>query len=193
MRTRARPATLERASLSLIARARRSTRTQAESESLRIFYTTLYEQRPDSEIAPVWLMQHGLLPEEEAAALFKKVGAAKAKARTAGSASPSRASTAGTKRVRKADPRQGKGKAVAAANGGADAKAAAPPRKRPAKKAAGKQAVIIDDDDDDDEGDDEDFASKPPTKKAATGGSRATKPGAKFVGKSAIVDDDDSD
>lgn len=152
---------------------------QAESESLRIFYTTLREQRPESEIAPLWLMQHGLLPEEEAAELFKKVSSSRSKARAvgAGGASPSKGASkaAGAKRVRKPDPRRGGGKAAGAAAKGkvrGNGKAAAAPRKR-AKKAASK--AIVDDDDDDDD------AFQP------------TAPKAKFVGKSAIIDDDDSD
>ena len=38
------------------------------------FYTTLYEQRPDSKIAAEFLLRHGLLSHDEAADLNKKMG-----------------------------------------------------------------------------------------------------------------------
>ena len=38
----------------------------ADTEALKTFYSTLYEQRPDSEMAARFLMQHGLLEEDEA-------------------------------------------------------------------------------------------------------------------------------
>ncbi|GBG82930.1 hypothetical protein CBR_g36457 [Chara braunii] len=37
-----------------------------ERDPLRIFYETLYQQRPDSEMAEVWMMEHGLLSQEDA-------------------------------------------------------------------------------------------------------------------------------
>ena len=33
----------------------------ADTEALKCFYETLYEQRPDSEMAAKFLLQHGLL------------------------------------------------------------------------------------------------------------------------------------
>ncbi|CAI5525360.1 unnamed protein product [Closterium sp. Naga37s-1] len=37
-----------------------------ENEPLRIFYESLYNQLPDSEMAQIWMMEHGLLDEDEA-------------------------------------------------------------------------------------------------------------------------------
>ena len=46
----------------------------ADTEALTTFYETLYEQRPDSEMAARWLLQHGLLPEDDIAKVLKKYG-----------------------------------------------------------------------------------------------------------------------
>ncbi|ERN13523.1 uncharacterized protein LOC18441768 [Amborella trichopoda] len=43
-----------------------------ERDPLRIFYETLYEQVPDSEMAAFWLMERGLLPEEVAEKVYAK-------------------------------------------------------------------------------------------------------------------------
>ncbi|XP_058223300.1 uncharacterized protein LOC131333016 [Rhododendron vialii] len=43
-----------------------------ERDPLRIFYKTLYEQMPGSEMAAFWLMECGLLPEEVAKKVFEK-------------------------------------------------------------------------------------------------------------------------
>lgn len=48
--------------------------TAPDTEALTTFYTTLYQQRPDSEMAARFLMQHGLLPDEDLKAVFKKYG-----------------------------------------------------------------------------------------------------------------------
>ena len=47
-----------------------------DTEALTLFYTSLYKQRPDSEMAQKWLLQFGLLPggEAEAKQLLKKFG-----------------------------------------------------------------------------------------------------------------------
>lgn len=45
-----------------------------DTESILIFYKTLYEQNPDSEMAQRFLVQHGLLPEEEAVVICEKLG-----------------------------------------------------------------------------------------------------------------------
>ncbi|CAI6002345.1 unnamed protein product [Closterium sp. NIES-65] len=37
-----------------------------ENEPLRIFYESLYNQLPESEMAQIWMMEHGLLDEDEA-------------------------------------------------------------------------------------------------------------------------------
>ncbi|KAL1530417.1 hypothetical protein AB1Y20_001322 [Prymnesium parvum] len=46
----------------------------ADTDALTLFYKSLHEQRPESEMASRWLLQHGLLPEEEAARLVKLYG-----------------------------------------------------------------------------------------------------------------------
>jgi hypothetical protein len=48
-----------------------------DTEALVTFYETLYQQRPDSEMAARFLLQHGLLPEDEAKKLVKKFGVKK--------------------------------------------------------------------------------------------------------------------
>mmetsp|Transcript_23585 Transcript_23585/g.44974 ORF Transcript_23585/g.44974 Transcript_23585/m.44974 type:complete len:175 (-) Transcript_23585:264-788(-) len=51
-----------------------------EGDSLRKFYTSLREQRPDSEMAEQYLMDHGLLTKEEAELAVKRAAKRKAKA-----------------------------------------------------------------------------------------------------------------
>ena len=48
--------------------------TAADSEALTTFYSTLYKQRPDSEMAARFLLQHGLLPDEDLQKVYKKYG-----------------------------------------------------------------------------------------------------------------------
>ncbi|KAI3861432.1 hypothetical protein MKW98_000384 [Papaver atlanticum] len=43
-----------------------------ERDPLRIFYESLYEQRPDSEMAALWMMECGLLPVDEAKKVFEQ-------------------------------------------------------------------------------------------------------------------------
>ncbi|KAI3971576.1 hypothetical protein MKW92_035205 [Papaver armeniacum] len=43
-----------------------------ERDPLRIFYESLYEQRPDSEMAKLWMMECGLLPVDEAKQVFEQ-------------------------------------------------------------------------------------------------------------------------
>ena len=57
-----------------------------DTEALTIFYETLYQQRPDSEMAQRFLVQHGLLPEDEAKKLVKVLGV-KAKSSSGGGSS----------------------------------------------------------------------------------------------------------
>ncbi|CAI5468809.1 unnamed protein product [Closterium sp. Yama58-4] len=65
-----------------------------ENEPLRIFYESLYNQRPDSEMAQIWMMEHGLLDEDEARRVLvikQKRGSGRSAAATPASA---RAATA---------------------------------------------------------------------------------------------------
>ena len=48
--------------------------TDPSSEGITIFYETLHQQRPKSEMAIKWLLQHGKLPEDEAKVWAKKLG-----------------------------------------------------------------------------------------------------------------------
>ncbi|XP_042506832.1 uncharacterized protein LOC122083187 [Macadamia integrifolia] len=43
-----------------------------ERDSLRIFYETLYQRLPGSEMAALWMMENGLLPLEKAKEVYKK-------------------------------------------------------------------------------------------------------------------------
>lgn len=40
--------------------------TPAERDALRIFYTSLLKQRPNSRMALIWCLEHGLLSEKKA-------------------------------------------------------------------------------------------------------------------------------
>lgn len=51
-----------------------------DTDALILFYESLHKQRPDSDMARRWLMQHGLLPHEEAAKLQKELGGRAVKA-----------------------------------------------------------------------------------------------------------------
>mmetsp|Transcript_10415 Transcript_10415/g.21381 ORF Transcript_10415/g.21381 Transcript_10415/m.21381 type:complete len:126 (-) Transcript_10415:391-768(-) len=53
--------------------------TPEEGDPVRKFYESLNQQRPDSAMAKKWLMQHGMLPKEIAAALFAQVKAQRSK------------------------------------------------------------------------------------------------------------------
>lgn len=46
--------------------------TPEQGESLRKFYVSMRTQVPESVMAEQWLMEHGLLPEDEAAKAYKK-------------------------------------------------------------------------------------------------------------------------
>ena len=50
------------------------TANSASSEASLVFYETLHEQRPKSEMAIRWLLQHGKLPLEEAKKWSKQLG-----------------------------------------------------------------------------------------------------------------------
>ncbi|KAL9257896.1 hypothetical protein AKJ16_DCAP16617 [Drosera capensis] len=43
-----------------------------ERDPLRIFYETLYQQVPSSEMASIWMMESGLLPAEEAKEVYER-------------------------------------------------------------------------------------------------------------------------
>ena len=62
----------------------------ADTESLTTFYETLYEARPDSEMAARFLVQYGLLDEDEASRLCKKYGIAKKGGKAAASSGGSK-------------------------------------------------------------------------------------------------------
>ena len=53
--------------------------TPDETDSLRKFYSSLRLQKPESEMAEMWLMEHGLLPEDEQKKAYKKMLARKGK------------------------------------------------------------------------------------------------------------------
>ena len=53
--------------------------TPDETDSLRKFYQSLRAQKPESEMAETWLMEHGLLPEEEQKKAHRKGKSAPAK------------------------------------------------------------------------------------------------------------------
>ena len=99
------------------------------TDSLRKFYLSLRSQKPESDMAEVWLMEHGLLPEEEQKKAYKIMMS-----------------------------RKQSGKSVSAAKRPASAKPrATPPAKKSKSKSEEKappakkgKAALVDDDSDDD-------------------------------------------
>ena len=53
----------------------------------RVFYETLFRQRPDSFMAQEWCVNYGVLPSEEAAKLYKVLLKRKAKEKAGGGSS----------------------------------------------------------------------------------------------------------
>merc|ERR1719231_2051157 len=101
------------------------------SEALLIFHETLYAQRPESEMAIKWLLQHGKLPEDEAKKWAKKLGKDKKAAAVASS----------EKRKLKADDDDFAKKPAKKADDSSDEEAA----KKPAAKKPAKPKVKADD------------------------------------------------
>ena len=60
----------------------------------RVFYETLYNQRPDSEMAQEWCVAYGVLSDEDAAKLHKKILKRKADAKSVGGSGGSSSSPA---------------------------------------------------------------------------------------------------
>ena len=102
--------------------------TPEEGDSLRKFYTSLRKQKPESEMAEVWLMEHGLLPEEEAHDAYKRM--LKRKGKTA----PAKKSGGGS--ASKPRPKT---------------PASAKPKPKPKAATGAKRKIDDDDDDSDDE------------------------------------------
>jgi len=103
--------------------------TPDESDSLRKFYVSLRAQKPESEMAEMWLMEHGLLPEEEQKQAHKKMLHRKGKTVT----------TASVKRERPASSKPSAGSAKKK------------PKTEPSDAKRAKKAVAVDDDDSDDD------------------------------------------
>ena len=113
--------------------------TPDEADSLRKFYVSLRTQKPESEMAETWLMEHGLLPEEEAKKAYKKwlakrgrngPPAKKSGGGGGGSSRPKSASGGGEKKKKKASKPSNKPKSLSG-------------MKR-------KATTVVDDDDDED-------------------------------------------
>ena len=104
--------------------------TPEEGESLRKCYLSLRAQIPGSEMAEVWLMEHGLLSEDEAQVAYKRM--LKRKGKTAPAAAK-RSGGGGAKKTETKAPKA---------------------EKRPSKPAvagAKRKGATIDDDDSDDD------------------------------------------
>jgi hypothetical protein len=111
--------------------------TPAETDSSYKFYTSLRKQRPESEMAEVWCMEHGVLTAEEAenayAALLKRKGRAPPDAKKAKAAprakTPAKSPASAAKG--KASPASaGKAKASPKAAAGSAKKGSATKRRR---------------------------------------------------------------
>merc|ERR1712188_120254 len=55
--------------------------TPEETDPVRKFYESLSKQKPESIMARKWLMQHGMLPQDQAQALFDKIKRGRQKAK----------------------------------------------------------------------------------------------------------------
>lgn len=78
--------------------------TPDENDPLRKFYTTLLDQRPDSQMAKKWCVQHGLLPREQAEKWMKenkKALATKSPSKATARPPAQRKSTGGASTARK--------------------------------------------------------------------------------------------
>eukprot|EP00798_Chlamydomonas_sp_ICE-L_P020887 gene20887-27739_t len=119
--------------------------TPPDNCPLKRFYTTLYEQKPNSEIAKKWLMQSGLLSAEATEAYLKAVGKLKLKSPTKPAPSKSPTKPAPPKSPTKsAPPKRTAAKSstvvkkeakYAAPAAKMESKSAAPAAKKDAKKA----------------------------------------------------------
>ena len=74
-----------------------------QGAGIRVFYESLYRQKPTSVMALLWCVEHGVFPEEEAPKRYQEYLRLKGKA-------PAAAPPPAKKR--KAAPKKGKGKTV---------------------------------------------------------------------------------
>ena len=126
----------------------------ADTEALKTFYSTLYEQRPGSEMAARFLLQHGLLEHDDAVRLNKKLGKGTAAKSGSSSSKPAAKKTGDFQKAKpKAKPAP---KKKAAKDDSSDddssefeEKAKKPPPKKPAPKAAKRPAPEDDSSEDD--------------------------------------------
>lgn len=116
--------------------------TPEEGDSMRKFYVSLRKQKPGSEMAVVWLMEHGLLPEAEADKAYKRWLIQKGR-----SAPAPKKSSSGGGRARPSSAGKSKGSS--------SGKKKAPPGKssglgsgKKLTPGAKRKAAVIDDDDD---------------------------------------------
>ena len=119
--------------------------TPEEGESLRKFYTSLRKQKPESEMAEVWLMEHGLLPEDEAEKAYKRMlirkgRSAPAKKSSSGGSRPSSAGKSSSSRGGKSKTPPGKKSSAASSSA-----------KKKLKPGVKRKAAVIDDDDSDED------------------------------------------
>ncbi|KAL7503540.1 hypothetical protein ACHAXN_004647 [Cyclotella atomus] len=64
----------------------------------RVFYETLYRQRPDSEMAQEWCIAYGVLSEEEASKVYKLIVKRKGSKKPSSSSPAKPSSSAGAKK-----------------------------------------------------------------------------------------------
>ncbi|GIL79645.1 hypothetical protein Vretimale_12240 [Volvox reticuliferus] len=135
-----------------------------ETDSLRKFYTSLLEQRPESEIAKKWCLTHGLLSREEAEDLVAQLKKSKPAVK-----SPAKPSARSESKNAAAKPRRTMEKAPAPKR---QRQAISPPKRTRAKYSDEEDESSSDSDEDDD--DEPILKAKPATKPAAK--TPATKP-----------------
>lgn len=121
--------------------------TPEEGESLRKFYVSLRKQKPQSEMAEVWLMEHGLLPEAEADKAYKRMLIRKGRSAPAAKKKSGGSSSSGSR------PKS----ASKVGSAGSGSKKATPgkkpsgPVKKKLKPGAKRKASVIEDDDSDED------------------------------------------
>ncbi|RZC66660.1 hypothetical protein C5167_010349 [Papaver somniferum] len=136
-----------------------------ERDPSRIFYESLYEQRPDSEMAKLWMMECGLLPVDEAKQVFEQKHKNQAQRKIIMSSPIKAASvTKSANSTVKRTTTTTSTKTTTATSSSAKKKPAPEPKTTP-KQSASKKRKVDDRSSDDDDSDFEETISNRMTKK----------------------------
>ncbi|GAQ82473.1 hypothetical protein KFL_001120170 [Klebsormidium nitens] len=102
----------------------------AERDPLRVFYESLYNQRPESEMAQFWMMEHGLLDEDLAQKVFEKKQKLLRKGTIVASPAKGRSASKSSSKSKKATPASKTKKGKSSSKKKSDEK---PAKKKPKK------------------------------------------------------------